>query len=266
MHKEQQIYTIPKSTASTNCRNLLLLTVVHSLSTTSGLASLKDLESPRVYLPLTILKQTDKPKVQKKSWNNIFALLSLISKMIGLTSFPVQKFLQTATLHLRLTFPLFWLITGVSGENHYSRTKNSNRRGPKDVSDLALWSDGSKLESGEAGAAVVWKNSTSHRWDVGKISLGKNKEILDGQLWGISEALKIALKENTTRKARRITVFSDSQAAIKQLQGSKSNAGQALKIQILKRARQLHTHGGELIVRWIKPWWDRRKRAGRQSR
>lgn len=26
MHKEQQIYTIPKSTASTDCRNLLLLT------------------------------------------------------------------------------------------------------------------------------------------------------------------------------------------------------------------------------------------------
>lgn len=121
----------------------------------------------------------------------------------------------------------------------------------KDVSDLALWSDGSKLESGGAGAAVIWKNSTSHRWNVRKVSLGKNKEMLDAELWGISEALKIAPKENTSRKAGTITVFSDSQAAIKQLQESKSNAGQALKIQIFKRAKQLHTHGGELVVRWI---------------
>ena len=52
----------------------------------------------------------------------------------------------------------------------------------KDVSDLALWSDGSKLESGGAGAAVVWKNSTSYRWDVRKVSLGKNEEILDAEL------------------------------------------------------------------------------------
>lgn len=39
-----------------------------------------------------------------------------------------------------------------------------------------------------------------------------NKEILDAELWGIFEALKIALKKNTSRKACRITVFSDSQA------------------------------------------------------
>ena len=32
----------------------------------------------------------------------------------------------------------------------------------KDASDLALWIDGSKLELGGAGAAVVWKNPASH--------------------------------------------------------------------------------------------------------
>ena len=63
--------------------------------------------------------------------------------------------------------------------------------------------------------------------------------------------MKIAIRENTSRRAGTITVFSDSQAAIKQLQESKSNAGQALKIQILKRAKQPYIHGGELVVRWI---------------
>ena len=79
--------------------------------------------------------------------------------------------------------------------------------------------------------------------------MGKNKEILDVELWSISEALKIALKERTLKKAHRITVFSDSQMAFRQLQGSKNSADQALKIRIFKRAKQLHTQGKELIVR-----------------
>ena len=53
------------------------------------------------------------------------------------------------------------------------------------------------------------------------------------------------------RRARKITVFSDSQTARKQLQGSNSNAGQALKMQIFKQTKELHTQGRELIVRWI---------------
>ena len=121
----------------------------------------------------------------------------------------------------------------------------------KDVSDLALWSDGSKAESGGAGAVVVWKGLLTDGWNTRKISLGENKEILDAELWGISEALKIALKESTSRKVRKVTIFSDSQTALKQLQGFKRNAGQALKIQILKQAKQLHAQGGEVILRWI---------------
>ena len=46
-------------------------------------------------------------------------------------------------------------------------------------------------------------------------------------------------------------VFSDAQKAIKQLQETKSNAGQVLKIQIYKQARELRTHGGEVIDGWI---------------
>ena len=100
-------------------------------------------------------------------------------------------------------------------------SKIAKEEAQKDRSGLALWVDGSKLESGGAGAAVVWKNPASQRWDVCKTSSGKNKEILDAEFWGISEALKITLKENISRQARTVKVFSDSQAAIKQLQGLK---------------------------------------------
>lgn len=130
-------------------------------------------------------------------------------------------------------------------------SKTAKDEAQKDRSDLALWLDGPKLESRGAGAAVELKSPASQRWDVCKISLGENKEVLDAELWGISEALKIALRVDISEKARRVTVFSDSQAVIKPLQGSKSNVGQALKVQIHNRARQLQTRGREVIVRWI---------------
>ena len=51
----------------------------------------------------------------------------------------------------------------------------------RDNSDLALWSDGSKLESGKVGAAVVWKNTSADSWRSCKLALGKNKDVLDAE-------------------------------------------------------------------------------------
>lgn len=121
----------------------------------------------------------------------------------------------------------------------------------KDLSTLALWTDGSKVESGGAGAAVAWKNPSSHKWEVCKIPLGKNKEILDAELWDVSQALKIALNGIALKKTSQITVYSDAQRAIKQLQSTSNKEGQVLKAQICKLVRQLRTKGGEVIVRWI---------------
>lgn len=52
-------------------------------------------------------------------------------------------------------------------------SKTAKDEAQKDRSDLALWLEGSKLESGGSCAAAVWKNPASQRWDVCKISLGK---------------------------------------------------------------------------------------------
>ena len=119
--------------------------------------------------------------------------------------------------------------TEFPGKIIIQEAKTAISEAKNDTSTLALWSDGSKVESGGAGAAVVWKNLSSHRWEVRKITLGKNKEILDAELWGISQALKIALYEITPQKASRITVYSDAQTAIKQLQATNNKEGQALK-------------------------------------
>ncbi len=96
---------------------------------------------------------------------------------------------------------------------------------------------------------VVWKNPPTYGWNTCKISLGKNEEILDGELGGILKALKIALKESINKKIRKVTVFLDFQTALKQLQNVKSNAGQALKIQIFRQARKLHKQDRKIVLR-----------------
>ena len=121
----------------------------------------------------------------------------------------------------------------------------------RDKSDLALWSDGSRLESGKVGAAVVWRDAPADRWKSCKLALGKNKEVLDAELWGVSEALGVALRKTAPRKPYKVTVFSDSQTAIRKIQGSKTGPGQALKAQIVKRAKQLQSRGSEVTIRWV---------------
>ena len=44
---------------------------------------------------------------------------------------------------------------------------------------LVMWTDASKLDQGNTGAAVCWKGN---QWKEKSIFLGKNKEILDAEL------------------------------------------------------------------------------------
>lgn len=83
------------------------------------------------------------------------------------------------------------------------------------------------------------------------MALGKNKDVLDAELWGVSEALGIALKETALRKAHKVTVFSDSQTAIRKIQAAKAGAGQVLRAQIVKRAKELQTRGSEVTIKWV---------------
>lgn len=66
------------------------------------------------------------------------------------------------------------------------------------------------------------------------MALGKNEYVLDAKLWGVSEALDIALRETAPRKAYKVTVFSNSQTAIRKIQAAKTEVGQALRAQIVK--------------------------------
>lgn len=96
-----------------------------------------------------------------------------------------------------------------------------------DRADFTLLCYGSKLDQGGAGAAVVWKeNRQDNEWIKQKITLGKNKKIFDAEVWGISEAVKIA--ENKCSRAQQplaISIFCDSQTAINRLKVMDCTAG-----------------------------------------
>ena len=123
----------------------------------------------------------------------------------------------------------------------------------EEIADLILWCDGSKLDQGGAGAAVVWKEGELGReWQEKKVSLGKNKEILDAKIWGISETLKVAgQKAIRTQQHLAVSIFCDSQTIINKLAKMDSSAGQALKIQIYQKADQLTQQGHSISVYWV---------------
>ena len=64
----------------------------------------------------------------------------------------------------------------------------------KGESGLVLWTDGSKLDQGQAAAAICWEDTVVGRWKEKSIFLGWNKEILDAELWAVSEALNVVEK------------------------------------------------------------------------
>lgn len=49
---------------------------------------------------------------------------------------------------------------------------------------IVLWTDGSKLDSGKSGAAVVWRNKRQNRWHETRRYLGKKKQPVDAESYG----------------------------------------------------------------------------------
>ncbi len=113
-----------------------------------------------------------------------------------------------------------------------------------------LWCDGSKLDKGGTGVAVVWKIYGCQKWQKQKLYLGLNKEIFDAAMWGVSEAFKIA--EKTTRQVQEpwvINIFCDSQSIINKLRDCNVNAGQALKLQIYQKSQKLVERGHSISIK-----------------
>ena len=97
--------------------------------------------------------------------------------------------------------------------------KKALEKAKGDCRGLALWTDGSKLDQGNVGAAVCWKDKARNQWKEQSMFLGKNKEALDAELWAILKALEVALKVLAEKEAP-VTIFCDSQKALRTIQST----------------------------------------------
>lgn len=128
----------------------------------------------------------------------------------------------------------------------------SEAQNMQEAHEFCIWSDGSRLPSQCAGAGIAYRANTGKaEWEIQRTYLGKNKEILDAELWAISDALKLALKESRTQMTQ-VTVRRDSQKALKRLEKpTTSEPGQAIALQIQLRTQELARKRTRVKVQWI---------------
>ena len=133
---------------------------------------------------------------------------------------------------------------GFKGDVIIEGKKQALEEAKKDRTGLVLWTDGSKLDKGKVGAAVCWKDKS--------VFLAKNKEILDAELWAILEALGVAKKETLNGWNTPITIFCDSQKALKTIQHPPIHQeNRFLRSLIYQKTGELQSNGHSITIRWV---------------
>ena len=84
-----------------------------------------------------------------------------------------------------------------------------------------MFTDGSRLESGTAGHSVVWKKGET--WVGIKTNMGYNQEAHNAECAALERALELALQRQTMRE--RITIFTDTPAALRQMASEEPGPG-----------------------------------------
>jgi ribonuclease HI len=91
---------------------------------------------------------------------------------------------------------------------------------------LTMFTDGSRLENGKVGYAVVWQNGRS--WVGIKNHMGDNQEAYDAECAALARALEEATRRQTVPE--RVTIFTDAQAAIRRMASEDPGPGQKYAI------------------------------------
>ena len=89
-----------------------------------------------------------------------------------------------------------------------------------------------------------------------RVSSGKKKEILDGELyaelWAFSNALDIAVEKTLNAKDVPITIFCDSQKALRAIEHSPYHKeNRFLRSLIYEKAEKFENNGHYIAIRWI---------------
>ena len=109
------------------------------------------------------------------------------------------------------------------------------------------WTDGSRLDNGEVGAACVWKRGEG--WTGRRFHLGNYKEVFDAEVFAIYQTLKVC--DNDQYSNHRYAVFSDSQSAIQCIRYDTLGPGQQWARAAIEICSRLVSRQNEVSILWI---------------
>ena len=131
--------------------------------------------------------------------------------------------------------------TGLHRPPVFSHTASEWRR-----QDTA-WTDGSRIDSGEVGAACVWQSPNG--WTGRRFHLGTNKEVFDAEKFAIYQALRVL--DQRQESGRRYTVFVDSTAAIDRMKTDALGRGQHFAIAAMEVCGLVLARDNEMTIHWV---------------
>ena len=96
-------------------------------------------------------------------------------------------------------------------------------------------------------------DKTCNQWKEQNVFLGKNKEVLDAELWAISKGFETASKILNNRNMP-VTIFCDLQKALKAIQHTDNthyNENWFLRNLTYQKAKELRRNGHLVAIRWV---------------
>jgi len=97
---------------------------------------------------------------------------------------------------------------------------------------------------------VVWKDGGEF-WKKRRVHLGRQKEAFDAEMYAMSEAMKIADEMAEEKEVTRVTVFTDSQVTLKQIQSDEPGPGQVLALRTMNWVDALTRKNIQVEYRWV---------------
>jgi len=114
---------------------------------------------------------------------------------------------------------------------------------------LVFWTEGLRKEDEWVGCAVVWEEEG--RWKKRRVHLGRQKEAFDAEMYAMSEAMKIADEMAGNKEVTSVTVFTDSQATLRQIQWDEPGPGQVLALRTMNWVDALARKNIPMEYRWV---------------
>ena len=111
----------------------------------------------------------------------------------------------------------------------------------------ALWTDGSRRDSGGVGAACVWR--TPEGWTARRYHLGTNKGVFGTEVYAIYRALRILNQRQES--GHRYVIFVDSTSIIERIRTDAFGPGQRFDIATMEVCSRILARENKVMVRWV---------------